>query len=120
MPLIVGLRAFLRRNNILSEPLLVFFLPTTRTTASTELENIKLISMDKILNINKINYDFHSRRFAYARVVGRKNTNNGWLRLLPKSKINNGKNDNDFGIFKDLNSVLMHFIILLNVRIKWN
>ncbi|MDZ7897866.1 MAG: hypothetical protein U5N85_07540 [Arcicella sp.] len=46
--------------------------------------------MDKILNTNKINYDFHSWRVAYTLVVGGRNTNNGWLLLLPKLKTNNG------------------------------
>ncbi|MDZ7898649.1 MAG: hypothetical protein U5N85_11580 [Arcicella sp.] len=34
--------------------------------------------MDKALNINKINSNFYSWRVADARVVGGKNTNNGW------------------------------------------
>lgn len=46
--------------------------------------------MSNALNINKIYSEFCSWRVADARVVGRKNTNNGWLRLLPKMNTNKG------------------------------
>ncbi|MDZ7896885.1 MAG: hypothetical protein U5N85_02495 [Arcicella sp.] len=56
--------------------------------------------MNKALNTDKINSHFRSWRVAYAYVVGGKNTNNGWLRLLPKWNTNNGtKTSYKYGVW---------------------
>ena len=51
---------------LLTHVLLVEKIPTTAGTAG---------------NINKLHTDIQDWRIAYARVVGRKNTNNGWKGL---------------------------------------